>query len=67
MFIAALHITVRTGNNLDAYQQENGFKKCTFTPWSTTQLLNREKHREICRHMGGTSKNKNKKQKVYPE
>lgn len=43
------------------------FKKCTFTPWNTTQLLNREKHHEICRHMYGTSRNKNKKQKVHPE
>jgi hypothetical protein len=27
------------GNNPDVPQQRNGFKKCTFIQWSTTQLL----------------------------
>jgi hypothetical protein len=39
MFIAALFIIARSW--IDAPQQRNGYKKCTFTQSSTTKLLKR--------------------------
>jgi hypothetical protein len=40
MFIAALFIIVRSGNNPDVFQHKNGSRKRgTFTQWSTIQLL----------------------------
>jgi hypothetical protein len=40
MFIAALFIIDRSGNNPDVLQQKNEYRKCgTFTQWSVTQLL----------------------------
>jgi hypothetical protein len=42
LFIVALFIIAKAGQNPDAPQQRNGYRKCgTFTQWSTTQLLKR--------------------------
>jgi hypothetical protein len=39
MFIATLFIIAGPGKNPDVPQQRNGYRKCIFTQWNTTQLL----------------------------
>jgi hypothetical protein len=40
VFIAALFVIARTGNNLDISQVENGNRKCgSFIQWNIIQLL----------------------------
>jgi hypothetical protein len=40
MFMAALCVQLETGNNPDAPQLENGYRKYgSFTQWNTIQLL----------------------------
>jgi hypothetical protein len=47
MFIVALFVIARAGNNLDVPQLKNGYRKCgSFTQRNTTQLFKKKKKKK---------------------